>query len=88
MRGYVRKKTIDELTRKAVITIGAEFGFDFEYDDPSYDPSCPYKSRIRKWIEDYKDQLMEMRDKGEISTLEYYYIIGYIEEYAFGSHFV
>lgn len=84
MRGYVRKKTIDELTKKAVITIGAEFGFDFEYDDPS----CSCKSRIRKWIEDYKDQLMEMRDKGEISTLEYYYIIGYIEEYAFGSHFV
>lgn len=85
MRGYVRKKTIDELTRKAITTIGTEFGFDFEFDDPST-PS--YKSRIRKWIEDYKDQLMEMRDKGEISTLEYYYIIGYIEEYAFGSHFV
>lgn len=85
MRGYVRKKTIDELTRKAVTTIGVEFGFDFEFDDPA-PPS--YKSRIRKWIEDYKDQLMEMRDKGEISTLEYYYIIGYIEEYAFGSHFV
>ena len=84
MRGYVRKKTIDELTKKAVITIGAEFGFDFEYDDPS----CPYKSQIRKWIEDYKDQLMVLHDKGEISTLEYYYIIGYIEEYAFGSHFV
>ena len=84
MRGYVRKKTIDELTRKAVITIGTEFGFNFEYDDPS----CPYKLRIRNWVEDYKDQLMEMRDKGEISTLEYYYIIGYIEEYAFGSHFV
>ena len=33
MRGYVRKKTIDELTRKAVITIGAEFGFDFETEN-------------------------------------------------------
>lgn len=82
MRGYVRKKTIDELTRKAVITIGTEFGFDFE------DGSLHGKEGVRKWIEDYKDQLMEMRDKGEISTLEYYYIIGYIEEYAFGLHFV
>ena len=82
MRGYVRKKTIDELIRKAVITIGTEFGFDFE------DGSLHGKKGARKWIENYKDQLMDMRDKGEISTLEYYYIIGYIEEYAFGSHFV
>ena len=82
MRGYVRKKTIDELTRKAVITIGTEFGFDFE------DGSLHGKESVRTWSEYYKDQLMEMRDNGEISTLEYYYIIGYIEEYAFGSHFV
>ena len=82
MRGYVRKKTIDELTRKAVITIGTEFGFDFD------DGSMHVKEGVRKWIEDYKDQLWSLRHKGEISTLEYYYIIGYIEEYAFGSHFV
>lgn len=82
MRGYVRKKTIDELTRKAVITIGTEFGFDYE------DGSLRGKDGVRKYIENYKDQLWVLRDKGTISTLEYYYIIGYIEEYAFGSHFV
>ena len=86
MRGYVRKKTIDELTRKAVITIGTEFGFDFDYT--SLTRSVHGKESVRTWIEDYKDQLMVLHDKGEISTLEYYYIIGYIEEYAFGSHFV
>ena len=82
MRGYVRKKTIDELTRKAVITIGTEFGFEFD------DTSLHGKESVRTWIENYKDQLMVLHDKGEISTLEYYYIIGYIEEYVFGSHFV
>ena len=86
MRGYVRKKTIDELTRKAVITIGTEFGFDF--DDAPLHRSVHGKESVRTWIEDYKDQLMVLHDKGDISTLEYYYIIGYIEEYAFGSHFV
>lgn len=82
MRGYMRKKTIDELTRKAVITIGTEFGFDYD------DGSLRGKEAVRNWIEGYKDQLMVMQNKGTISTLEYYYIIGYIEEYAFGSHFV
>ena len=86
MRGYIRKKTIDELTRKAVITIGTEFGFDF--DDASLHRSVHGKESVRTWIENYKDQLWILCDKGEISTLEYYYIIGYIEEYAFGSHFV
>ena len=85
MRGYVRKKTIDELTRKAVITIGTEFGFDF--DDTSLH-RVHGKESVRTLIENYKDQLWILHDKGEISTLEYYYIIGYIEEYAFGSHFV
>ena len=86
MRGYVRKKTIDELTRKAVITIGTEFGFEF--NDTSLHRSVRGKESVRSWIENYKDQLWNFCDKGEISTLEYYYIIGYIEEYAFGSHFV
>lgn len=86
MRGYVRKKTIDELTRKAVITIGTEFGFEF--DDTSLRRSVRGKESVRTWIENYKDQLWSLRHNGEINTLEYYYIIGYIEEYAFGSHFV
>lgn len=85
MRGYVRKKTIDELTKKAVM-ITIEFGFDF--DDTSLHRSVDGKESVRTWIENYKDQLWILCDKGEISKFEYYYIIGYIEEYAFGSHFV
>lgn len=55
MRGYVRKKTIDELTKKAVITIGIEFEFDYE------DGSWRGKEGLRKYIENYKDQLWVLR---------------------------
>ena len=82
MRDYVRKLVVNKWIRDELQAL-------FKIERKKYD--APNDTDIelekREELERIKDELETMLIRDSITPYEYYIIIGYLDEYAFGKHF-
>ena len=82
MRDYIRKMIVSNN-----ISAGLRRLFKIErkkYDAPN---DADIEREEREELERIKDELETMLIRDSITQYEYYIIIGYLDEYAFGKHF-
>lgn len=83
MRDYIRKMIVSNN-----ISAGLRRLFKIErkkYDAPN---DADIEREEREELERIKDELETMLIRDSITPYEYYIIIGYLTEYAFGNHFL
>lgn len=80
MRDYVRKLIVNRWIRDELQAL-----FKIErLNVPEHDKTA----RKTHELEEFKDLIADSLQRGGMTEYEYYIIIGYLTEYAFGSHFV
>lgn len=82
MRDYIRKMIVSN-------NISAALSRLFKIERKKYDApnDADIEREEREELERIKDELETMLIRDTITPYEYYIIIGYLDEYAFGKHF-
>lgn len=79
MKDYIRKLVVNKWVRDALQSL-----FKLDRVGASEEEK---KERKARELEELKDMLEDCLRRGALTVYEYYIIIGYLTEYAFGSHF-
>lgn len=80
MRDYVRKLVVNKWIRDELQAL-------FKIERLNV-PEQEKNARKARELEEFKDLIYDSLQRGSVTEYEYYIIIGYLTEYAFGSHFV
>lgn len=80
MRDYVRKLVVNKWIRDELHAL-------FKIERMNV-PEQEKTDRKYAELEEFKDLIYDSLQRGGVTEYEYYIIIGYLTEYAFGSHFV
>lgn len=80
MKDYVRKLVVNKWIRDELQAL-------FKIERLNV-PEQEKNARKERELEEFKDLIYDSLQRGGVTEYEYYIIIGYLTEYAFGSHFV
>lgn len=80
MRDYVRKLVVNKWIRGELQAL-------FKIERLNV-PDQEKTARKARELEEFKDLIYDSLQRGGVTEYEYYIIIGYLTEYAFGNHFV
>ncbi len=80
MQDYIRKLVVRQWCTEMLRTL-----FAIERAEGHGTPECVRRKDAA--LNATKDKLETALVRGQVSAYEYYVIIGYIDEYAFGNHF-
>lgn len=80
MKGYIRKLVVNKWIRDALQSL-------FRLERRGGASEEEKKERAARELEEIKDMLEDCLRRGAMTVYEYYIIIGYLTEYAFGRHF-
>lgn len=83
MRDYIRKMIVSNNISAGLLRL-------FKIERKKYDApkDADIEREKREELERIKDELETMIIRDSITPYEYYIIIGYLDEYAFGKHFL
>ena len=80
MQDYIRKLVVRQWCSEGLRTMFAiERGYERD--------SAIARAKKEDTLKDIKDKLEMALIRKQVSIYEYYVIVGYLDEYAFGSHF-
>ena len=80
MQDYIRKLVVRQWCSEGLRTMFAiERGYERD--------SAIARARKEDALKDIKDKLEMALTRNQVSIYEYYVIVGYLDEYAFGNHF-
>lgn len=80
MQDYIKKLVVRQWCSEGLRTMFAiERGYERDSEIA--------RARKEEALKDIKDRLETALIRNQVSIYEYYVIVGYLDEYAFGSHF-